>query len=143
MLSISFAQEQFLKLLEETFERQGWAIPNTLSKYATQILVDRLDKNPWQPEPSYAEQYMTLTDPRALKSLGDTCWFTRAVFPTMGQHRGITSNYYVELGTGCYARAQRQISSPTLKAMEQHFEFIAEAAHTAIWSKGAFRSMWD
>ena len=143
MLSTLFAQREFRKLLLECLERQGWDVPENLANYATDILVEKLDKNPWQPEPSYAEQYMTVTDPRALLSLGETCWFTRAVFPDIGLRRGITANYYVELGTGCYARAQKHIHNPTLEAMQQHFEFIAEVAHTAIWSKGGFRSMWE
>lgn len=144
MLNTSnFAYKEFHKLLTECLERQGWLLPKPTADYATQILVDKLDKNPWIPEPSYAEAYMTINTPLALVALGDTCWFTRAVFPELGERRGVNSSYYVDLGTSCYARARRQVSNPTLCQMEQHFEFLAEVAHTAIWSKGDFRSMWE
>jgi hypothetical protein len=139
----NFAAREFRNLLTECLERQGWQLPERLANYATRILVEKIDKNPWQPEPSYAEAYLKTKDPIALASLGDTCWFTRAVFPDLGLRRGITSDYYVDLGTYCYARARRHIPNATLEQMEQHFEFIAEIAHTAIWSKGDFRSMWD
>lgn len=141
--NLNFAQKEFRNLLNECLERQGWDVPESLANYATRILVEKIDKNPWAPEPSYAETYLKTTNPVALVALGDTCWFTRAVFPDIGQHRGITANYYVELGTGCYSRARKNISNPTLAAMEQHFEFLAEVAHSAIWCKGDFRSLWE
>lgn len=139
----NFAHKEFRKLLQECLERQGWQLPDETARYATRILVEKLDKNPWQPEPSYAEAYMTTYNPVALVALGDTCWFTRAVFPELGERRGITASYYVDLGTSCYSRARKTIANPTLEQMEQHFEFLAEVAYTAIWSKGDFLSMWD
>lgn len=141
--TLNFAQKEFRKLMAECMERQGWQLPDETANYATGILVNKLDKNPWSPEPSYAEVYLKTNDPIALLALGDTCWFTRAVFPELGQRRGISSSYYVDLGTSCYARARRSITNPTLVQMEQHFEFLAEVAYTAIWSKGDFRSMWE
>jgi hypothetical protein len=143
MLTPNFTQKEFRNLLTECLERQGWELPQTIANYATRILIDKIDKNPWQPEPSYAEAVLKTTDPIALASLGDTCWFTRAVFPELGERRGISSSYYVTLGTHCYSRARKYIPNTTLAQMEQHFEFIAEVAHTAIWSRGDFRSMWD
>lgn len=144
MLNLSnFAYKEFRSLLQECIERQGWLLPEQTANYATAILVDKLDKNPWTPEPSYAEAYLTTKSPLALVALGDTCWFTRAIFPELGERRGITSSYYVDLGTSCYARARKHMTNPTLEQMERHFEFLAEVAYTAVWSRGEFRSMWD
>lgn len=139
----NFATKEIHNILTECCERQGWLVPETIANYAVQILVNKIDKNPWQPEPSYAEVYMKTNDPVALITLGDTCWFTRAVFPELGERRGLKASYYVDLGTGCYSRARKAIQNPTLEQMERHFEFLAEVAHTAIWSKGDFRSMWE
>lgn len=139
----NFANREFYNILRECLERQGWDLPQNLANYATGILTERIDKNSWAPEPSYAEAYLTTNNPTALIALGDTCWFTRAVFPELGERRGINSSYYVDLGTSCYARALKSLNNPTVAQMEQHFEFLAEIAYTAIWSRGDFRSMWD
>lgn len=139
----TFAAKEIHSILTECLERQGWVVPEPVANYAVSILVDKIDKNPWQPEPSYAEAYMKTSDPLALISLGNTCWFTRAVFPELGERRGLRSSYWVDLGTGCYSRARKSIVNPTLEQMENHFEFLAEIAHTALWSRGEFRSMWD
>jgi hypothetical protein len=137
------AIKEFRNLIKECCERQGWQLPETVIDYAGSILAEKIDKNPWYPEPSYAEAYMKTTDCMALIALGNTCWFTRAVFPTLGARRGISQSYWVELGTGCYARARGQIENPVLEHMQKHFEFLAEVAYTAVWSKGGFRSMWE
>ena len=143
MLSNNFAAKEFRNILVECLERQGWDIPGPVANYATRILVEKIDKNPWAPEPSYAEAYLKTNNPVALVALGDTCWFTRAVFPELGERRGINSSYYVDLGTSCYSRARKHLNNTTIEQMEQHFEFLAEVAYTAIWSKGGFRSMWE
>lgn len=138
-----FAEQQFKQIVLETLDRQGWTMPTKITDYVVNILIDKIDKNPWQPMPSYAEAYLTTTNLKALVELGNTCWFTRAVFPEIGTHRGIHSDYYVELGQGCYDRVLRYNKNPTIEQMRDHFEFIAEIAHTAVWSKGCWRSMWD
>jgi hypothetical protein len=138
-----FASREFRRILVECYQRQGWVVPEDVIDYTVKILVDKIDKNPWQPQPSYAEAYLTTTRPQALLDLGNTCWFTRAVFPDCQQRRGIGANYYTELGTSCYERVLRYWTMPTLEIMNQHFEFIAEMAYTAIHSQGDFRTMWE
>jgi len=108
------------------------------------ILVSKVDKTPWQPQPSYAEQYLTARTPSTLKWLGDTCWFTRAVFPQLGERRGISASYYTDLGQGCYSRLlQHTGPDVNLEMMIRHFDFLAEVAWTVIHSQGRFREMWD
>lgn len=130
-------------ILEETYENQGWQIPKAVIDYQCQILAAMIDRNPWQPEPSYAERYLTIRNSQEAVNLGNVCWFTRAVFPELGTRRGITARYYVDLGQGCYERALAAQNTPVLKIMCEHFEFLAECAYTAIrWNQG-FREMWD
>ena len=144
MLAPTFAAKEIESILRECLERQGWAMPEPVVKRTVDILVNKIDKNPWQPEPSYAEVYLTIKSPQALLTLGDTCFFTRAVFPELGSNRGINSNYYVQLGQSCYDRVLKHtIPNPTLEQLRDHFEFLAEIVYTAIWSKGDFRSMWE
>lgn len=137
-------ENAFTQLFEDTLDRQGWMVPKPLQKVMISILVDKMDKNPWQPEPSYAEQYLAARTPTSLKWLGDTCWFTRAVFPQIGEHRGISASYYTDLGQGCYSRLlQHTGPDTTLELMIRHFDFLAEVAWTVVHSQGRFREMWD
>ncbi len=140
---ISFAAREIRRILTDTWDRQGWQVPETVTDYATRILAERIDKPRWQPEPSYAERYMTLRSTQECLDFGDTCWFTRAVFPDCMNRRGISSNYFVELGQGCYAQVLRSHRIPALEVINQHFEWTAEMTYTAIHSHGEFRSMWD
>jgi hypothetical protein len=137
-----FAHSEISKIISETADRQGWQIPDPAKSYMTAVLVSKIDKNPWQPQPSYAEAYLTTTKPQALIELADTCWFTRAVFPDMMSKRGLTASYFVDLGTSCYHRARLTIDNPALAQMEHYFEFLAEVAWTSVHSHGDFRSMW-
>lgn len=138
-----FAHAAFKDLLEETLELQGWTMPKTVVNYTTSVLAEFVDRPHWQPEPSYAEQYMTIRTAAEAQRLGDVCWFTRAVFPELGERRGISASYYVQLGEGCYDRVLRTVPDPAVKLMRDHFEFIAEMALTAIRAQGGFRTMWD
>ncbi len=141
-----WAKREIYNILTETNQRQGWTIPEHIVSYESDILAKKIDKNPWQPEPSYAERYLTVTRVSELLELAETCWFTRAVFPELGQRRGINSAYYVQLGESCYSRVLAQLdrnNTETLKAMKEHFEFLAETAYTAIRLNTVFREMWD
>lgn len=137
------ALKGFEDILTETLETQGWEIPNPVVKYTVNLLADRIDKNPWQPEPSFAERYMTIKSAIDAQELGDTCFFTRAVFPELGQRRGINSSYYVDMGQGCYTYVLRVMPDPAVKQMRDHFEFLAEVVWTSVRAYGKFRPLWD
>lgn len=137
------ALKGFEDILSETLELQGWTIPNPVVKYTVQLLAERIDKNPWQPHPSFAERYMTIRSIFDAQDLGDTCFFTRAVFPELGAKRGINSSYYVDMGQGCYSYVLRLSPDPAIKQMRDHFEFLAEVVWTAIREHGQFRPLWD
>lgn len=137
-------EQAFNMLMTDTLERQGWHIPQKLQQHMIEVLVNKIDQNPWQPQPSYAEQYMTVRGTEAIMALGDTCWFTRAIFPEIGNKRGISSSYYTELGQSCYTRVLAQIGPHAyLEQLRNHFDFLAEVAWTVIHSQGDFREMWS
>lgn len=138
-----FALEQIEQIVLETLERQGWVMPEDVYKYTTKLLTYYWDKPNWQPQPSYAECYLKINDPHSAQRLGDACFFTRAVFPELGTHRGIDSSYYVNLGQGCYTMLLQYTQDTTIAVMRDHFEFLAEMIYTAIHAQGNFRSMWE
>lgn len=137
------AQREIHRILCETNSRQGWLIPTYVVDYECKILAEQLTRNPWQPEPSYAERYLQITTASEALALGNICWFTRAVFPELGRSRGITASYYVDLGQSCYSRVLEQSQIPVVAVMRDHFEFCAEAVLTALRYNTEFRSMWD
>lgn len=130
-------------ILNETNERHGWVIPEYVVDYEARVLASKIDRNPWQPEPSYAERYMTLRSITEALELANTCWFTRAVFPELKRKHGIQSSYYVQLGSSCYEMVLKHSDMPAVRSLHKNFEFLAEAAYTAIRHYGDFRSMWD
>ena len=133
----------FRDILKETFDRQGWTIPTDTLEYTVKILADKLDKNPWQPEPSYAERYLTLKTATDALDLGNTCWFTRAVFPELMERRGLKSSYFVQMGQGCYSLVLKHTEHPAVRTLYTHFEFTAEMAYTAVRHFNSQREMWD
>lgn len=137
-----YAHREIDRILNECWHRQGWSVPKSATDFVTDILVSKIDKNPWQPEPSYAERYLQLKNTEDALDLGNSCFFARAVFPDCMQRRGIKSSYFVELGQGCYAMVLKHTDIPVLKMVCQHFEWLAEMTYTAVHSQGGFRSMW-
>ncbi len=130
-------------ILKTTNEDHGWTVPDLVVDYQARILAEKIDRNPWQPEPSYAERYLTIKTVTEALELGNTCWFTRAVFPELGTRRGISTSYYVDMGMGCYSLVLKHSELPAVRLLYNHFEFLAETAYTAIRHYGEFRSMWD
>ena len=129
-------------ILKETVEAHSWQIPEPVLEYTVRILADKVDKMPWQPEPSYAEAYMKLRTPSAALELGNTCFFTRSVFPELLERRGLQASYFVELGQGSYTIALKHAPMPHIQALRDNFEFLAEIVYTAVRMNGSFRSMW-
>ena len=133
----------FKDILSETLEIQGWEIPNPVVDYTVNILANKLDKNPWEPQPSFAVQYLTLSSVFQAQELGDTCFFARSVFPEYGNRRGISSSYYVDMGQGCYSYVLRVNQDPAIKQLRDHFEFLSEVVWTAVREFGHFRPLWE
>jgi len=129
-------------ILKETVEAHSWQIPEPVLEYTVRILADKVDKMPWQPEPSYAEAYLKLRTPSAALELGNTCFFTRSVFPELLERRGLQASYFVELGQGSYTIALKHAPMPHIQALRDNFEFLAEIVYTAVRMNGNFRSMW-
>lgn len=133
-------REIFEQLLTDTNQRQGWDIPRVIVGFQAAILADHVDRADWQPKPSYAERYLQIRTAEQALMFANTCWFTRAVFPELGERRGIHSDYYVQLGQSMYREAG---TGYTTAIMSRHFEFLAECAHTAVRHAGGWRSMWQ
>lgn len=129
-------------ILKETVDRHGWTIPLPVFDYTVRILAEKVSQVPFTPEPSYAEAYMSIKTPSEALAFGNTCFFTRSVFPELMQQRGVSSDYFVSLGQGSYTMALTHCPMPHVKVLRDHFEFLAEVVYTAVRINGEFRSMW-
>lgn len=138
-----WAQREIFQILTDCNQQQGWDIPEHVVSYESRVLASKIDQPGWRPEPSYAEQYLTARTPRELLELGNVCWFTRAVFPELGQRRGISASYYTDLGQSCYQRVLKYSEIAAIQSMCRHFDFLAETVHTAIRYHGQLREMWE
>ena len=134
---------EFQQLLDDTCERQGWLIPKPARVYIAGLLAERVSRVPWEPQPSYAEQYLQLTTTSAALELGNTCFWCRSVFPHWGERRGLNPSYLEDMGRGCYDRVLREREIPAVKLLRDHWEFLAEVTWTAVHCQDGFRSMWD
>ena len=138
-----FAHREIRRILTDTWDRQGWSVPDTITDYEVQVLADMLQRVPWQPTPSYAERYMQLRSTQECIDFGNVCWFTRAVFPQCLERRGISDRYFTELGQSAWERAVKDTGNPVIEQMLAHFEWTAEMTYTAIHAHGEFRSCWE
>lgn len=129
-------------ILKETVDEHGWVIPAPVLEYTVRILADKVDQMPWQPLPSYAEAYLMIRTPSQALDLGNTCFFTRSVFPELLERRGLKADYFVELGQGSYSMALKHTDMPHIRVMRDNFEFLCEVVYTGIRLNGEFRSMW-
>lgn len=140
---MELACREIRRILTDTNDLHGWHIPNHIIEYESRVLAERLEQPHWRPEPSFAERYMQIRTPEQALALGNVCWFTRSVFPELLSRRGISEQYFVDMGQSCYDRVLRDCDSMTIKTMRDHFEFLCECTYTAIRHYGEFRSMWD
>ena len=138
-----WAEREIFKILTECNQRQGWEIPEHVVSYESRVLASKIDKNPWQPEPSYAERFLTVRTPAEMLELGNICWFTRAVFPELGERRGLSKDYYSLLGRSCYESVLKWSEIYAVQTMYRHFDFLAETVYTALRYQQEFREMWD
>lgn len=129
-------------IVTDTISAHAWCIPHNVVDYTVEILASRVDRVPFTPEPSWAEVFMQLKTPSAALEFGDTCFFTRSVFPELLERRGVKSTYFVELGQSSYTMALKHSEIPHVKLLRDHFEFMAEVIHTSIRYTGHFRTMW-
>ena len=91
----------FYNIVKETQDRYGYDLPFDIEVYVVMLLSSRVDKPDFLPEDSFAESYMKLKGIEA-KHLGDTCLFTVGVFPEYGVRKGLTQEYFSNIGMTSY-----------------------------------------
>lgn len=98
----------------------GYELPVEVEHYVVLLLADHVDRPHWQPEPSFAETYMTISTSRDAKRLGDACLFMTGVFP----ERGPSMEYYVNIGSSSYHRAGRELRRDLFDQLARNFSAL-------------------
>lgn len=118
-------------VVDHTKRKYGWPIPTYIEQYMSAVLANFTDKPDWQPQPSWAETLLQLQTAQAAKLLGDQALFAAAVFPTMLNSKGITENYFHNIGRTSYNRATK-INAELFGTMSQHFSYIAHCLQQTV-----------
>ena len=121
----------WFEVVDHAKHKHKWPIPTYIEQYMSAVLANYTDKPDWQPEPSWAETLLQLQSAQAAKILGDQALFAAAVFPNMLVSKGISEQYFHNIGRTSYNRAA-QINNELFSVMSQHFTYIAHCLQQCV-----------
>ena len=113
-------------LVHECQSVKGLELPKPITIYCTAILADKLDKPLWEPQPTWAERYLTMKSAQDAKDLGDTALWAVGICPTYLTRRGMNRSYYVQIGQGAYSKAADELNTELYTLLSTHFLYISE-----------------
>jgi len=113
-------------LVDECQTVKGLDLPKPITIYCTAILADKLDKPLWEPQPTWAERYLTMKSAQDAKELGDTAMWAVGICPTYLTRRGMSRSYYVQIGQGAYLKASNELNQELYTLLSTHFLFVSE-----------------
>jgi hypothetical protein len=121
----------FYNIVKETQDRYGYDLPFDIEVYVVMLLSSRVDKPDFLPEDSFAESYMKLKGIEA-KNLGDTCLFTVGVFPEYGARKGLTQEYFSNIGMTSYDIATSCLDDKLFSDLRDHFFFLSNFINVCV-----------
>ncbi len=121
----------FYNIVKETQDRYGYDLPFDIEVYVVMLLSSRVDKPDFLPEDSFAESYMKLKGIEA-KHLGDTCLFTVGVFPEYGVRKGLTQEYFSNIGMTSYDIATSYLDDKLFSDLRDHFMFLSNFINVCV-----------
>lgn len=127
----------FYKVVKETQSRYGYDLPFDIEVYVVMLLSSRVDKIDFLPKDSFAESYMKLKGIEA-KELGDTCLFTVGVFPEYGTRKGLTQEYFSNIGMSSYDIATSYLNDSLFSNLRDHFKFLSKFINDCVTDKKRF-----
>ena len=95
----------FYTLIKERERDTGFQLPQSVEHYCVYLLAERVEKKNIIPDPSFAEKYLMMyQDPRLeeFKQFGDDCLFFTSILPEYGKRKGLSKNYFCDLGAASY-----------------------------------------
>lgn len=110
--------EKFSAVLDDIYEFR--AHPE-IKTYASVLLADHVEKTDFFTEP-FGLRYMDLRTSTNAKELGDNCLVIAGVFPEYGQSRGLTVEYFSQIGIGSYDTAATVTGSEIFALLAERFD---------------------
>lgn len=114
----------FQDLAADAVRQTGVHLPQHLELYCVLMLADHMRRGDWEPRPSFAECYMTITSADAAREFGDECLFITGVFPEYAQRRGMNIGYYEGLGQSAYLRASKTLNPDLFEPLAKNFGVV-------------------
>jgi hypothetical protein len=130
MIDPNYYQAWFT-VIDQAKNKHGWPIPVYIEQYLSAVLANYVDKPDWQPQPSWAETLLSVQSANAAKVLGDQAMFAAAVFPNMLERKGISQDYFYNIGKVSYGHAER-INYHLFNTLSRNFEFLAECLNYSL-----------
>jgi|694.fasta_scaffold112001_1 hypothetical protein len=122
----------FYQLMQEARRFYGFEFPEYVENYISTLLADHVEKSDWYPKPSVAENYLTIRTANDAKHLGDECLFLCGVFPFYGQRKGLSTEYYVSIGSTSYKIASQTLHPELFECLSKNFEFASKFINLAL-----------
>ena len=131
----------FQNIVKETQDTYGYDLSFDIETYIVMLLADHVEKTNFLPDDSFAESYLKLDSPYGVraKQLGDTCLFTMGVFPTYGQRKGLTQEYFSNIGKSSYDLARDRLNDALFLDLRNHFDFLTAFINTCITNENKIR----
>jgi hypothetical protein len=127
----------FYKVVKQTQSRYGYDLPFDIEVYVVMLLSSHMDKKDFLPQDSFAESYMKLKGIKA-KELGDTCLFTVGVFPEYGKRKGLTQEYFSNIGRSSYDIATSYLDDKLFSDLRDHFKFLSKFINVCVTDEKQF-----
>jgi len=114
--------DKFSALINETSERTGLRFDPMIQTYVSVLLADHVERTDFFSQP-FGLRYMDLQTSTNAKELGDNCLVLVGVFPG---YRGMSSDYYVQIGSGSYGMAASATGSMVFETLARDFDSLRE-----------------
>jgi len=126
--------EAFYDVVKQTQYNCGYELPHHIEAYIVMLLGEFVDRDDIPPTVSFAEQFLSLSDSRKAKELGDICLVVSGAFPHFKQQYGISRRYYQDIGATSYDMAS-DINDDLFPTLARHFIFLSEFIEIAVNSQ--------
>ena len=123
----------FYDVVKETQIKTGYELPHHIEAYIVMLLSSFIDKNDIPPGESFGEMFLTISNSKQAKELGDTCLFVSGVLPTLKKRHGISRRYFQDIGSTSYAMAS-EMNEELFVTLSKQFVFLSEFIETVTQS---------
>ena len=118
-------------VVKETSATRGYDLPEPIEAYVVMLLSSYVDKPDFLPD-TFGPTFMQLKTSSEAKQLADTCLFVSGVFPSLGEHKGISRRYYQDIGSSSYEMVAEVRHPELFNTLATHFDFLSEFIEVTV-----------